>query len=336
MVGAEPSQAIDTTVPVDIVPIDLTFAGSGSFVLRGSDIASNVLGSPIFQPTDFTSTASVSGAPESDGHVSFYPGGQLSSGNSGTQYLDAVMRSEFDTVGSAYHLRLSATLRPALSLEVPVSLGAVFLSGRGVPYGLVSYSWLSGRMVTALSSFGLDPTHLIVFLTNNVLSGGTIAFHGAARFEGVQGKIPPPGSQPLWTFVYNAYVTPGTFNPYYVPLLKDVYTLSHEVAEWANDPFITNRVIPWIAPGTTCYPLLETGDAVYTTGFVEPGNSFDTGAFADGSWHLEDEAFLPWFAHEAPNVTSQATQSPSSNGGRYTFLGDLNPSAAFHGPAPTC
>jgi hypothetical protein len=49
-------------------------------------------------------------------------------------------------------------------------------------------------------------------------------------------------------------------------------------------------------------------------------------------WHLQDELFLPWFAHQAPNLLSQATQSPSPNLGRYTFMGSLNPEPGFQHP----
>ena len=43
---------------------------------------------------------------------------------------------------------------------------------------------------------------------------------------------------------------------------------------------------------------------------------------------LADAAFLSWFARESPNRTSE--------GGRYTFMGDLNPFAFFHKPPATC
>ena len=46
--------------------------------------------------------------------------------------------------------------------------------------------------------------------------------------------------------------------------------------------------------------------------------------------------FLPWFSREAPNLTSQPTQTPSTNIGRYAFLGDLNPFPGFREPASGC
>ena len=66
-----------------------------------------------------------------------------------------------------------------------------------------------------------------------------------------------------------------------------------------------------------------------------PGNTYDSAnPFADGFFHPEDEVFLPWFARQDPNTTSQLTQS--GIGGRYTFMGDLNPYPGFRMPATGC
>ena len=56
----------------------------------------------------------------------------------------------------------------------------------------------------------------------------------------------------------------------------------------------------------------------------------------DGYYHPEDEVFLPWFMRLAPNDISEPTQSPSSNVGRYSLMGDLSPFAGFHQPATVC
>jgi hypothetical protein len=66
------------------------------------------------------------------------------------------------------------------------------------------------------------------------------------------------------------------------------------------------------------------------------GNSYDIGPYTDGYWHLKDEVLLPWMARQSPNTPSQPTQQPSSAGGRYTFMGGLNPYADFHQPIAGC
>jgi len=57
---------------------------------------------------------------------------------------------------------------------------------------------------------------------------------------------------------------------------------------------------------------------------------------ADGYYHPEDEVFLPWFMRLAPNDLSEPTQNPSTNIGRYSLMGDLNPFAGFRETATGC
>jgi hypothetical protein len=91
--------------------------------------------------------------------------------------------------------------------------------------------------------------------------------------------------------------------------------LSHEVSEWLHDPFISNTVPPWESPLPLssgfygCSSLLETGDAV------------SDAAFEVNGYQLQDEAFLSWFAHQAPSI---------GIGGQYSYLG------TFTQPSPLC
>jgi hypothetical protein len=56
---------------------------------------------------------------------------------------------------------------------------------------------------------------------------------------------------------------------------------------------------------------------------------------ADGFYHPEDEALLPWFMRLPSNATG-SEPNQSGNGGRYTFMGDLNPFPGFRAPATGC
>jgi hypothetical protein len=125
--------------------------------------------------------------------------------------------------------------------------------------------------------------------------------------------------------------------------LQDIHSLSHEIAEWAADPFVDNAVEPWkvpTAPAYGCSGTLETGDPVVGIGFAMGTNTFEQGPnpngtqSADGYYHPEDEAFLPWFMRTAPNTTSEPTQSGTD--GRYTLMGDLEPFPELRAPAPGC
>jgi hypothetical protein len=156
------------------------------------------------------------------------------------------------------------------------------------------------------------------------------------------------GRQALQTYVWSSWLTAGLFSPSTAWAMQDIYGLSHELVEWAADPFLSNVVPSWfspLAPQYGCSNLLETGDPVASWGFsfgsnnvVDPADpSYSTArphGFGDGGYHASDEALLPWFVGTSPNTTSQPAQS--SGDGRFTFMGDLNPIPFFHQPATGC
>jgi len=343
MVGADPATETATVIPVDIIPLNLTFDSAPGYALNGSDVVARTLASPIFQNNDYSATSAVSGAADAIGRIPVVAGGPLSAGNTNVQYLDAIMRSQFNRVGTGYHVILQPTVLPAVPVNIPTDQGLLLRNPVGVLWGLQADPRAFDGVLAKLH---LDPTHLWILLTDNVFLGSPIGVCCATGFHatglvagrgGAQGSA--QGDQPLPTWIYSAYVRPGTYNPVFRPFWSDINTLSHEIAEWADDPFINNYVNPWAvseAPEYGCTNVLEIGDPVFHLAFALPGNSYDAGPMADGYWHPEDEVFLPWMARQAPNTTSQLTQQPSAFGGRYSFMGDLNPYPDFHRPAPGC
>jgi hypothetical protein len=126
--------------------------------------------------------------------------------------------------------------------------------------------------------------------------------------------------------------------------LQDIHALSHEISEWADDPFVNNWVEPWLtptAPQYGCTNILETGDPVVGIGFAMGHNTFEQGPnpngtqSADGYYHPEDEVFLPWFMRLPSNATG-TEQNQSGTGGRYSLMGDLNPFPGFRTVATGC
>jgi len=79
-----------------------------------------VLASPLFQNGDYSSTSAASTATGGRG-----AGGELSAGNVDVQLLDATMRSQFNKIGTGYHLYLSATVRRPVTIEVPAEFGVL-------------------------------------------------------------------------------------------------------------------------------------------------------------------------------------------------------------------
>ena len=361
MVGADPNNCVgaacDATIPVDIIPLNVNVAGQ-SFN-AGPDVIQAILASPQFQPGDYTSTSAASTAPSTANPFggSQGPGGPLSAGNTGVQLEDAVMRSQFNKVGTGYHLRLAQpVVHDAITIDVSAEHGVIATRNpaRGVYFADVNIQWWSAELQNLNNSLGyIDPTHLPIYVTNEVMlyigknpaSCCVFGFHGAGI---VPGKTNGPGhgngNNPVQTYAWSTYVTPGTFNPHTAWAIQDIDGLSHEISEWADDPFVNNTVEPWIVafqPQYPCTSVMETGDPVVAIGFSKGVNTFEQtpsstgGVFYDGTYHPEDEVFLPWFMRSHPNTISQPTQSPSVDVGRYTFMGDLN-GFGFNTGAPSC
>jgi hypothetical protein len=362
MVGADPNNCsgaeCDVTVTVDIIPVNVIVDGES---FNGSDVVDATLASPLFALNDYGSApfATVPGAFPDEPFFIQGPGGVLSQNDAGNQLQlqDATMRAQFNKTGSSsYHLRLNPVVRDAITIVVPGPMGLMLQNPGGVRFADIDIQWWKTRMQNLNASLGyIDPTHLQIYLTRDVVlySGNnpfnccTFGFHGAGTFlHG--GPEHGKGNQPVQTFLWASYATPGLFSrpdggTYWA--LQDIHGLSHEIAEWADDPFVKNIVEPWLtatAPFFGCSSLLETGDPVVGIGFALGTNIYfqDPTPFgfqcADGYYHPEDEVFLPWFMRLAPNNISEPTQSPSTNVGRYSLMGDLNLFQSFHEPATGC
>ena len=343
MVGADPSLNESTTVTADIIPVNVVVGGA---TYDGSDVVGATLASPVFANNDYSSTvASTSAA------GGFTSGGALS--NAGTTQLeDATMRSQFNKGGTGYHVLLNPVVHPAITINVPSNQGTLLQTGRGVVAADINIVWWSSQIQNLDNSLGyVDPTHLPIYLTNNVMlyeghnpaNCCVIGYHGAAHPTGNgAGSTNTNGNAVVQTFAWASYVTPGFFNPKTAWALQDIHALSHEIAEWADDPFTNNTVEPWLtptAPQYGCTAILETGDPVVGIGFAKGTNTFEQGQtpngtqVADGYYHPEDEVFLPWFMRSNP---SNAEPSQDGSGGRYTLMGSLNPYPGFRQPATGC
>jgi len=328
MVGSDPASNTSTTIQPVIVPIDIAFPAQGNFTLQGGPAAVALSQSPVWDTENYSQ-----------------------SGDTDVQYGDAVMRAQFNKVGSNYHVRLAAPIMHApVTFSVPSGQGfaAQFSDENGPIGGLVHVSWAASVITQLDNALRLDPAQVPVYVTDNVLLYDKrdlsdcciIGFHGASEVNGQgTGSGHGNGNQTVQTFIWSSYLRPGVFFTTDDPsdmsgghYLQDVHPLSHEVSEWMDDPFVNNKVEPWLtptAPQYGCTDVLETGDPVVGIGFHQGTNPFfqATAYGADGFWHPEDEVFLSWFAREVP---SRAID------GNYTFMGPANPFEGFHQPATGC
>jgi len=261
-------------------------------------------------------------------------GNDTGGGSSGNDHLQAPAVGGLGTGGGG--------------LAVYVATGGKLGTGSGACDDLSQASVLG--LVSAPVLLGANPKDRF---GTQVSSAGNSSFAGlngtsSLIFVPGGGSSNSNGNAKVQTFAWASWVQPGI---YARPdggtdwALQDIHALSHEIAEWGDDPFVNNTVEPWVtptAPQYGCTGLLETGDPVVAIGFAMGTNTFEqTGNpdgtnSADGFYHPEDEALLPWFMRTAPNTVSEPTQSPSTNIGRYTFMGDLNPFSGFRAPATGC
>jgi hypothetical protein len=357
MVGANPNTcsgaACSVTIDVDITPLEVVVGGRS---FSGNEVVAPTLESPQFALENYTYTphATAAGAFPMSPQFIRGPGGTLSQGSAGQllQLQDATQRVQFNKTGaSPYHLILNPIVHPAVTIDVPDTKGLLLQSGRGVIFADVNIQWWAARIQNLNSSLDYtDPTHLSLYLTSDVVNFVgkdpfnccVIGFHGAG--SSVNGK----GNQPVQTYAWASYLSPGIYarpNGGTDWALQDIHALSHEIAEWADDPFINNLVEPWLtptAPQYGCTNILETGDPVVGIGFALGSNTFRQGPNPNGSqsadsyYHPEDEVYLPWFLRLAPNTVSEPTQTATTNIGRYTLMGTLNPFSGFRQPATGC
>lgn len=345
IVGADPTTGRAATIGVDIIPLNLNVAGRS---FKGSDTVDALLRSPLFKRGDYSMAEAATTLNATTGKFDKGPGGALSAGNTDVQLLDATMRSQFNEVGTGYHLHLRAEDRRPITIDVPALSSLIRTNPfTNVGYAVIDATWFQAQVESLIPQLHLHPQRLALFLTDDV-----VLFHGASCCVfGSHGAVPTTSraddesdgkARPaLQTFVWASWMTAGFFTR--IPIeswaKQDINGLSHEIAEWADDPFATNFVQRWrspTAPQYGCSNELETGDPTVNIGFSVGVNEFHQNPpLSDGHYHPQDEAFLPWFMRTSPNLVSQPRQGDPT-AGRYTFMGDLNPLAYFHQPPGTC
>ena len=357
IVGADPNNCsgagCDVTVSVDIIPLNVIVDGES---FNGTDVLAATLASPIFALNDYGSVpfATALGSFPNDPFLIQGPGGVLSQNDAGNQLQlqDAIMRAEFNQTGSSsYHLRLNPAVHDPITIVVPSGKSFVLPSPNGVLGAAIDYQWWMAQLQTLNGNLAyIDPTHLPLYLTKDVLlTYGKPLNCCIAGFHEADKSRNGNGNQPVQTWAWASYTLPGGFdrpNGGTEWASQDIHIITHEISEWANDPFTVNFVEPWSSVTEPtffgCQGNLETGDPVVGMGFAMGTNTYFQGPnpdgtqSADGYYHPEDEALFPWFLRLAPNNISEPTQSPSTNIGRYTFMGDLNQFVEFQQPSTGC
>ncbi|MBV8902903.1 MAG: hypothetical protein JOZ22_04640 [Acidobacteriia bacterium] len=307
-----------TTIPTIIIPVIFTFADTGEVFDPTSpdpcapnkdSIVNLINGSPLISSFDFVENG-------------------VSVGK--TQYLDAFERGNFWGLigGTPYHSLLNSNplvipykvTVPKTTKSTPTGMTVKYAAGCR-DYGLVDANWLQtvvqNTIFPALAAQGVGPTSFPQILTDSVFESLSpedptniaLGYHTAyTNGDGV-----------LQTWAVNGFDTSGRFSG-----SPDLDTMSHEVAEWLDDPITSNATPAWGGAGQVdvgkCQSNLEVGDPT-SEGGPTPSNQFLIKMPNGFTYTLQELTYFSWFFHQSPSLGS---------GGKYSNNG------AFNGFAKPC
>jgi hypothetical protein len=233
-----------------------------------------------------------------------------------TQYVDAFQRANFWSVlgerGNEYHVLLSPVITlPPVYIDVPATAGlaltdpTLFEAAYGFTYCapmlLIDLNWfdsyLNGTVTPKLQQEGVIAANdFPIFLSyNSAFSIGDVTFIGDCCAIGYHGSTGTPIIDQTYGVV--DFDTTGWFSGPPAPIGLGTSTMSHEVAEWMNDPFGSNETAPWGGTGQVagCQANLEVGDPL-------SGTDMPTVTMPNGyTYSLQELAFFSWF-FGAPSI----------------------------------
>jgi hypothetical protein len=305
MVGTDPTSTNTTTsVPVPIVPVILTFSDGTVFdpTIAGSCAAQSpanlLLGSPLFSNSQYTV-------------------GGTNVGN--TQFGDFFQRANFWSsvkTNPAYHILLAPTLQAPLKITVPAASGRT-VAARCGRLGEMDINFIDGQISAAFNSlsatltpatFPLFLIYNVVMYQNRVTNCCILGYHSAFNN--------PNYGNAVQTYTIGEYDTSGDFGN-----TTDSAVLTHEVAEWLDDPTGNNPTPAWGHTGqvSSCQGNLEVGDPL--SGTIIPV------AMPNGTtYHVQELAFKSWFYRDTPG---------SGVNGWYSSNGTFKTAAAPCGTSTT-
>jgi hypothetical protein len=293
MVGKNPLNTLanpSTTIKTVIIPVIFTFKDVGSNVVGTSD---PTVVDPNCSPTG-SAVAMVKNSPVFKNLKDFHAGAGPKLGTG--QYVDLFQRASFHKQTAAsginpdYHVTLNPVMGPTFS---KTQLSGTWASASGTCGGTLFAidintwdTYLQNTLFPQLATAGFGPNTFPLFLFYNVVmyDGSSsncciLGYHSA--FDN------PSFGNAFQAYGISDYEVSGAFDP---AGTSDVSVLTHEVAEWMDDPTGVNPTPDWGHTGqvTACQNNLEVGDPL--SGTIKPitmPNGF--------TYHVQDLAFWPWF-----------------------------------------
>jgi hypothetical protein len=227
------------------------------------------------------------------------------------QYVDAFQRASFfdqtnpSGINPGYHVKLKLITLAKMTINVPNTKAAEGSTGCGSGIlGAVEINYwdhlVQTTLLPQLATQGVTLKDFPFFLFGNVVMYDTTT------------------SNCCILGYHNSMGSGATFQSYGNGLYDntrdfsgsgDVSAISHEVAEWMDDPNTVNPTKPWghIGQVSGCQNNLEVGDPLSGTVFNDTLNN--------KTYHLQEMAFYSWFYHQKP---SQGVNGWFSNRGKFT------------------
>jgi hypothetical protein len=278
--GLDVTTGFLTTAPGNVT-IDPT-AVDTTWLTAPNNVPSKLLAqSPLFQPAPFTF-------------------GSINLGT--TQYVDALQRGSFSKALGRnledYHVLLDPVkVVTGIVVDVPANEGLaitdpLFFGAPAccAPFQFIDINWLdtyiNGTLLPHLAKRGVGPSNLpIFFIYNATMAVGVTNLFGGCCIGGYHSI----GGQPIPAQTYAVSVLDES--GFFSAGGEDTSILSHELGEWANDPYIVNLVPPWGHTGQVsgCQGNLEVGDPL--TGTLMPPVVMPNGH----TYQLQELAFFSWF-----------------------------------------
>jgi hypothetical protein len=275
-----------SSINVELIPVKMKFSNGDSWdptktdsCDTGASALTRTQDSPIFQAQSWT----WGGTPIGTGQVT-----------------DAYQRADFwkyaqpGGINPGFGINLVMTTLNRITIKVPNAQAASGTTPCGnMLLGAANLNWLDPYLqktvIPSLKSEGVSTKTFPVFLLHNFVEyeGNpktkccVLGYHNAYSVSG--------GTQ---TYGLAMYDNSGQFSG-----SSDISTLSHEVAEWQNDPSTVNPTPSWGHTGqdpTSCQANLEVGDPLSGTTFADTVGDF--------TYHPQELAFLSWFYRQNPSL----------------------------------
>jgi|GEM_PF-790817 len=303
MIGNAPESGKTTVISAPIIPVSLDLRnadGSPRFVnghrlfSDATQFVKRVLDSPLFVNS------------------------QYSSSRRPTQFVDAVQRAEFygRVKNNSWHTILKPTVKKArvMVLRAGTYQFALHNDGTCCEYVLVDFNTFLSKLMPASLTDKTSPVggaeiagdittrEIATFLFPNTFlftdPNQNFFFVGFHTFDERPAALSNGFHRERFVLNFSTWVTPFVF---FGDNFEDITPISHEIAETVNDPFVASDgvhgITPWwSAPNGNCQNLLETGDVV-----EDLPNSLFPIRMNGVTYHLQNEALLPWFERQKPS-----------------------------------